>query len=91
MRTNPITQPQTLRAVTIPCAQRGQETAFLLGYRHGIEGLRPRKAETFIVPATRTAYSLGYVAGRAARALAKGALNSASTAPNAASHFILSV
>jgi hypothetical protein len=65
----PVTQ---LARILVPCDQRGQATAYLLGYRHGVEGLPARKAETFIVAATRTAYTLGFLAGRAARALAKG-------------------
>lgn len=45
------------------------ETAFRLGFYHATEGVAARKPETFIYQSTATSYSLGYMAGCAARAV----------------------
>lgn len=54
--------------VTVHANFKGQETAFKLGFYHGYEGARPRKAESFIHQPTATAYAAGLMAGCAARA-----------------------
>lgn len=43
-------------------------TAFQLGFYHGSIGLKARKAESFIYRETASDYSLGFMAGCAARA-----------------------
>lgn len=54
--------------VTVHADFSDQETAFKLGFYHGYEGVRPRKAESFIHQPTATAYAAGLMAGCAARA-----------------------
>lgn len=44
-------------------------TAFRLGFYHATEGVTARKRESFIYESTATSYSLGYMAGCAARAV----------------------
>lgn len=44
-------------------------TAFRLGFYHATEGVTARKRETFIYESTATSYSLGYMAGCAARSM----------------------
>lgn len=62
-----------LATVRVPCRQRGQRCAFLLGVHHGAVKAKPWDLnKRFCYEATRTAYALGLAAGTAWRALSKG-------------------
>jgi len=62
-------KPSPVVGVTVH-ADAVNPTAFRLGFYHGTEGVPARKRDTFCYQSTATSYSLGYVAGCAARAKA---------------------
>jgi len=67
-------QELNIAALAVPCRQRGQATAYLLGVHHGATKAKPWDYQKkFCYDATRTAYALGLAAGLAWRAMQKGA------------------
>lgn len=68
-KANPVPAKLELATLRIPCRQRKQYTAYLLGVHHGTSKAKPWKLEKFCYQATQTAYALGLAAGTAWRAL----------------------